>query len=435
MPVNPQPGKQYTIVSGDQLRLIAGRAYGNRSKWPIIWKANKTRLRSGNPNLIFPGEVIIIPRLNDRKPVDKKTQTKTSSAQLINKDKDLGEFTLLIADTEVPVEGAKIIRTMDTAADGWTATIGWTPGLDRDADAFLLPYVYPEAAAYLGPELAVNGLLYTVKNAMTKEGIKKELEGFSYTADLVDSTIKPPYEKRNVTLEQRALDIAEGFEIDVEKEFITDTGGKFSRMTADKTETVFEHLKKYAGQRGLLISSTPAGNLLLTKANTNSKPVTTLEEMKPLPEGWQAGFDGRKRFNAYKAIGSSPRKSSKTATAKDDVVPRSRFLTFTANNTTKGNIQKAADWKRGKSLADTLTIPFPVSDWYYEKAGKKILWRPNTLVTVVSDAIHVPQGYDFLIRSVEYTWVKSGRSCLLNLVPPEVYTGEKIVEPWKNTQK
>jgi prophage tail gpP-like protein len=425
---NPQPGEQYTIVKGDQLRLIAGRAYGNRAKWPIIYKANKTRLKSGNPNLIFPGEIIYIPRLNDRQPVNKKTQLKTSFAELILKSKQKDEFTLLVEGIEVPVLGAKVIRTMDTAADGWTAQIAWNPSQDTELDAFLLPYVYPNASVYLGSELVINGIGYTVGNEMTKEGIQKNLEGASFTADIVDSTLKPPYQKRNVTIEQRARDIVEPMEIGVELKHIENTGGKFSRMTASKTDTIFAHLKKYASQRAVLISSTAAGNLLLTAANVKGKPVGTLEEMKPLPEGWRAEFDGRKRFNSYKALGSSPKSSSKSAEAKDESVPRSRFQTFTANDSTDGNIQKAADWRRSKQVAETLTIPFPVSDWYDPNGN---LWEPNTIVTVVSPSIHVPQGYDFLIKSVEYNYAKSGRSSMLNLVPPQVYTGEPIDEPWR----
>lgn len=59
-PAAPQGGEFYTIVSGDCLWNIAKRYYGDGSRWPVIWDANKP-MRSGNPNLIFPGEVIFVP--------------------------------------------------------------------------------------------------------------------------------------------------------------------------------------------------------------------------------------------------------------------------------------------------------------------------------------------------------------------------------------
>lgn len=48
----------YTIKGGDNLSKIASQ-YG--LSWQQLWEANKGNLRSGNPNLIFPGETIQIP--------------------------------------------------------------------------------------------------------------------------------------------------------------------------------------------------------------------------------------------------------------------------------------------------------------------------------------------------------------------------------------
>jgi len=55
---------EYTIVSGDTLWGISQRFLGNGLLWRdgiYNYKDNKTALRSGNPNLIYPGEKILIP--------------------------------------------------------------------------------------------------------------------------------------------------------------------------------------------------------------------------------------------------------------------------------------------------------------------------------------------------------------------------------------
>ena len=57
----PTPGSTYTVVKGDQLRLISAQAYGRQDLWRRIFAANQTTLKSGDPDLIFPGEVLIIP--------------------------------------------------------------------------------------------------------------------------------------------------------------------------------------------------------------------------------------------------------------------------------------------------------------------------------------------------------------------------------------
>jgi prophage tail gpP-like protein len=68
-----------------------------------------------------------------------------------------------------------------------------------------------------------------------------------------------------------------------------------------------------------------------------------------------------------------------------------------------------------------------VSGW---TAPNGELWRDNTLVTVQSDTIFCPDGFTFLIRSVEFEVTDKGYATNLNLVPPQVFSGEEIEEPW-----
>lgn len=58
----PQPEKQfYTVKKGDYLSKIAKEVYGNASKYNVIFEANKPMLK--DPNLIYPGQVLVIPPL------------------------------------------------------------------------------------------------------------------------------------------------------------------------------------------------------------------------------------------------------------------------------------------------------------------------------------------------------------------------------------
>lgn len=59
-PVAPKVSvRYYTIKSGDTLWGIASRYYGNGAQYPKIYNANKNIIK--NPNLIYPGQKIVIP--------------------------------------------------------------------------------------------------------------------------------------------------------------------------------------------------------------------------------------------------------------------------------------------------------------------------------------------------------------------------------------
>ena len=414
----PSPGRPYTIVKGDTLTHIARAAFGNGRDWRRIWKANSSVLRSGDPNLIFPGEVINIPGLA---PEIKALEKDTTDKVLTDKEPD--DFTIVIEGREVPVQNGQIVRAADTAAHGWTADL-YAYDADDELRELLRPFMYHEAQAYLGGRLVVDGRLYTVKHSISDGGIVASLEGWNYAADIVDSTVKPPYEASKITLEQRARNLIEPLGISVS--FDLDDDSQFDRVTADKTETIFDHLVSLARQRGALITSDNEGGLVFTQATAGS-PVCTLEEGIPPFKKGEIKFDGRARFNVYKALGQSPKKNAKTATAKDSRVPLSRFSTFTADDSTDGDIQKAADWKRSKQIAEALTFSLPVPTWY---APNGSLWAPNTIVTVKSKTLYIEDGYNFLIREVQYDFADSGTTATLHLVPPETFTGEEIVEPW-----
>jgi prophage tail gpP-like protein len=423
-------GAPYTIVKGDTLSGIAKQAYGDGRRWRDIWKANETVLRSGNPNLIYPGEVINIP--GDAIKDDLITELiETSLPTIAGKDPD--DFTLVVADREIPVKSGRAFRSADTAADGWTAVVNFDPD-DPELMAILAPYSYKKADLYLGGTLIIRGAVYSIEPSLLDNSRTATLEGWSKPIDIVDSTSKAPYEAKNITLRQRALDLVSPLGIEVIFSVIKDE--PFDRVAIEPTETIFDHLAKLASQRGILITSTELGELKFTQAASGA-PVGTIEETSGDGMEFTAKFDGRKRYNIYKAIAQTPGRkrkgggNTKFQISKDEAIPKSRTLTFHCDETKSGEMKKAADWRRSKQVADALTIPLRVSSWYGPDGN---LWKENTLLTVKSKTIFVPDGFDFLIRSVEYGFDENGTTADLSLIPPQVYTGETIDEPWASAE-
>jgi hypothetical protein len=59
-PAPAPPPRTYTVVRGDCLWTIAQRYYGNGAAWPKIYDANRSKITK-SPNLIYPGQVFVIP--------------------------------------------------------------------------------------------------------------------------------------------------------------------------------------------------------------------------------------------------------------------------------------------------------------------------------------------------------------------------------------
>ena len=420
----PSIDRQYIVQESDTLEIISIKAYGT-SDYTSNLRSSNTKLSTrrldgtGLPELI-PGETLFIPTVQNRKGV-----TDVRSDRPIG-SKEKTDFTLLVDDREIPLVSARLTRTMDTGADGFTGSLPWNPGLDKRLDELLLPFTYPRVKIFLGNELQLTGILYTVNPVLDRNGRIKNIAGASLTAEMIDNNIRPPYERNNMTLKQISDSVLK--QIGIKSVFEVDPGGRFDRVTAQPQDKIFTHLSGLASQRGILLSNTVKGEALYYRAGTGEN-VGTLQEGEPLALSWSGNYNGRERFSTYKAIGQSPGADAQTAIAIDENVPLSRLFTFTADDTTPGDIQKAANWKRSKTLADLLAQSIPISSWYAPN-GK--LWTPGDVITIISDTLSLPfPGINMIIRSVEFIFQSSGIQAIINVVPPEVYTGEALVDPWR----
>lgn len=60
---NTTPEGSYSVVKGDCLWKISSAKYNTPYLWPAIWDANKPDII--NPNLIYPGQVLKIPKVSE----------------------------------------------------------------------------------------------------------------------------------------------------------------------------------------------------------------------------------------------------------------------------------------------------------------------------------------------------------------------------------
>lgn len=69
--------ESYTVESGDYLKKIARNVYGDEALWEIIYEANKEAIR--NPNLIYAGQVFVIPDLTEETTTAQQGETEQVS--------------------------------------------------------------------------------------------------------------------------------------------------------------------------------------------------------------------------------------------------------------------------------------------------------------------------------------------------------------------
>jgi prophage tail gpP-like protein len=415
------PGSTYTIRQGDTLKTIAARAYGDESLWTRIAQANvpsQGKQFIFDPTIFPVGDIIIIPRISERKKI---------SSIIGSEDRDETVMSIDAAGFPIEILRAKIYTSVDTVSDSLEVEYVWNPGENTKLDGATRPYSYSDISGRIGKTRLFGGMLFDVNAQFSGQGRIKTLTAFSYAKNAVDSDVIAPFQYNDVTLEEILKIQLERFFISV---FIDEpVPEKFDRVTANKGEKIFKFLTKLTIQRGVLITSTPEGDIRVLKVKTSGS-IGVIEEGKTQivqDGGWQSVFSGQKRFRYYTAFGSSPAIGEEGITLVDTSITAPRFMSFKAENATEGNIDQILDWKRSKTSGDSMTFRLPVIGWY---GPDNKLWRKNTILTLKSETMFIPDGYDLLIAGVEYSYTTAGKTAVLHLKPPQTYTKEKIPEPW-----
>jgi len=395
--------KKYTVVKGDSLWRIASKLYGDGHKYKLILEANREIIQ--DERLIYTGQVFLIPDLIevDRKIID------NNKLFIPGKEKD--QLTIVIKGKEFEgFENFRLNQAMDVIADGWNCSMAYNIK-DKEIVDIFKPYSYNESLVYIGGNIIDNGILYNVSPELSQTKRIIKLEGWTKTADIIDSVSSPPYEFSNMNIKDISKSILSPFSLDII--FDNDPGPVFDRVTIEPTESVGQFLANLATQRGLLISSNEKGQLVFW-TGTTSAPLFTLEEggnyLLSIPA---INYDGRSIFNTYKAIGQSPGNSSNSAISIDNEIPKVRKMTFTADDTTDANIKDSADWKRDKARADSFNISLQVSGWRDPNGN---LYKKNTRMILKSETAGFPDGINLLIKAVEFSMSNSGKQTTLSVV-------------------
>jgi prophage tail gpP-like protein len=437
----PKAGQSYTIVSGDTLWDIANAVYGAGSKYRIIWDANKSNLRSGDPNRIYPGELLWIPEDPDR--IEDVPTRDDEGSRDIKPDSPLSIY--INGDKYNPVK-ATVIRTFDTCSDGWTATFrddindkGWT-----DYRSVFRPYSYTPAEVFIDTKSTGKSFIYNVTLKGDSTSGEVSVEGFSPSIDIVDSVAEPPYEENNITLEAWTRKLIKPFGLTYSTKEADQTAWsqvnakKVKRIKIGREEKVFAHLSEKYRQKGFVLSNSLEANLSVRSAPQYKSVEQIAEEFVDDAEEdatpvWEfnSSFKGRDRYRVTLATGKGRLKNFKDRYV-DPAIPRNRRTIFNLSSSEESDMSTAAKSRARKAIEDALTVTVPVRGWY-SRDGK--LYEPGQFVLYKSRRLFLEKGVVLMIRKVVYVQNGEERKANLDLIPPAVYSqDEEVDDPWNSDE-
>lgn len=339
---------------------------------------------------------------------------------------------------ELPLDSASIEATMDTGADEWTCSIPWEYGQNPGIDEAVWPRSLANAVVSIGKDRLITGYKYITDSSLADKSLIR-LTGYSRSFALIMSNPKVAKSFIEASLLDIAKDLCAPFSLSVGygqntedevNEIFTD------QITIEAQDTVFGFLANLAKQRGVLLDNDIYGNPYFTKAYPNQRPMAFIEEgvdgkvVPAITDNFTARFDDTQAFQTYQAVNDSPFafvQKDPPGLSKDPRIKVPSFKTVVYNSLNDGEGKRQIDFTRNKTIAQSLSIPFQTNDWYAPNGN---LWKASLTVSLKSPSIFVPNGFTFLIRAVQYNYSQQGRTAVLKLVPPKLYTGEEIDEPW-----
>lgn len=269
----------------------------------------------------------------------------------------------------------------------------------------------------------ITGYVDTVDQGYDATNHTLTVSGRDKTADLVDcSATFSKGEWRNAKIDQLARDLAGPFGITVRS--TGDLGAPFLTFAIEPGESAFDCLERAARQRGLLLASNGAGDLVVGHAGTG-KVGTALRSGENLLAGGVRN-DNAMRYSQYTVLGqragsdqvSGAAAAQVKAQASDAGATRYRPLVIVDED--QGDIasfQRRAKWEASVRAARALTYTALVQGWMHASGP----WETNTLVQVYDPVLRL--GRELLVRDVDYGLdPSSGQVTQLVLTPAEAYS-------------
>tara|TARA_R110000803_G_scaffold49003_2_gene101905 strand:- start:324 stop:1355 length:1032 start_codon:yes stop_codon:yes gene_type:complete len=262
--------------------------------------------------------------------------------------------------------------------------------------------------------------------------VKKELSsisGYSLPGILNDVVMPPssyPLQFDKLTLKEITNKLCKPFGINfiIMPSVASLMNAPIAETEIEPTEKVGEYLAKMASDRNIVLTHSPEGYLVFTKAETEGVSVfdfggDSVATSKAL------SVNGQGMYSEVTALAESddiPANASEE-TIKNPYVEEFRPTVVVQTSGSSVSTKETARTALGQQLKNIkLTVHVARLT---DKNGD--LWKPNTIITVVDDDLKIFKKSRFFIEEVTFSVDTKSETAILTCVVPEVYNNEEII--------
>ena len=421
----------YTVKSGDTLGAIALRFLGNSNRWPEIVSKNpilasRKKMSDGSP-VIFVGDALILEKENPSIVEDGNVDAAGAKNVVALDEKAAQDVSIDINGNRFTGFTAYTLSFPSDTFDAFSFSSVWDAERDECKAAFGA-FTYAPCSVRLDGELLFSGVLLPASPSVSDSSRTISLQGYPKCGVLGDSCLPLsafPAEFNGLTLSQIAKKCASPFGVAVKID--GDEGAAFDEeVSISPSETVLSFLEKLAKQRGLIISNTQAGELLLY-APKEEKSSVELVEGKPPFVSMSVQFDGQKMFSHV--IGLTPVKDKKDEKAASFVFENKALISRgvlrvhseTIEDATEATIESATKALAARMLASSAKWSLTVKG--HRGSDGKIYHKNQTVLVYAPNA----EIYKKTALTIDEVTLKrsdsEGAVAVLSLVLPGVRSG------------
>ena len=428
----------YKTVNGDSPRSIAAKFYGDRSKGFLIQGANPglkfTDLPITTSQTLLIGQDVIIPDQVEPIPSETPETQKTISLFDTTPQKigaaDEDEVAILInGNLFRTFDNLQINFAYDKIAAEFTFDSPFDPDVPEYRDAFRQKW--QATSVFIGGKLVVPGQSWATPN-LTSNRNNVMVKGYSKTGSIEKSALTEPFEfEEGTTYAGLITDIASrmGLAVVIDPAAAAIAEKPFEkRISFSPTEAAGGKLISLARERGLILSPTFNGRILVTMPKTNAVTIQALVSGERPALNFTPQYNADALHTSY--IGYAPDSPDEETEAgntiidgypQPGIIPRIKGIV--PRDTDNQNIEDAIRAERGRAFAAWFALTITVAGWR-DRNGN--LYQPNNIVTARAPRAMIYEDTALFIRAVSLRKASNNKSTKLDLILPEALTGKDL---------